>query len=85
MYRLGVAHQGLGQYEEALIAFAGSLATDPKQTSTLIGLMDAMLKSPMKGTETERERERERETETEREREGGRLLGVCIVGSAHAV
>lgn len=47
---MGVAYQGLGQYENALIAFSEGLAADPKQSSSLVGLVDAMLKSPLKST-----------------------------------
>ena len=47
---MGVAYQGLGRHEDALIAFAEGLAADPKQpSSALCGLIDAMLKSPLKG------------------------------------
>ena len=48
-YRLGVALQGLDRYEEAMIAFAGGIAADPKQASMLNGLIETMLKSPLKG------------------------------------
>lgn len=48
-HRLGVAYQGLGHHDDAVIAFAEGLAADPKQTSVLGGLIDAMLKSPLKG------------------------------------
>ena len=44
-----MAYQGLGQYDDALIAFSEGLAVDPKQSSSLVGLIDAMLKSPLKG------------------------------------
>ena len=67
---MGVAYQGLGQHENALIAFAEGLAADPKQSSALVGLVDAMLKSPLKG-----KGEREIERETEGGRGGGRDRG----------
>lgn len=47
---MGVAYQGLGCHDEALIAFSEGLAVDPKQSSALGGLIDAMLKSPLKST-----------------------------------
>ena len=77
---MGVAYQGLGQHENALIAFAEGLAADPKQSSALVGLVDAMLKSPLKGKgERERERERQREEEEEGETEGGRERSIIIL------
>ena len=45
-----MAYQGLGHHDDAVIAFAEGLAADPKQTSVLGGLIDAMLKSPLKGS-----------------------------------
>jgi tetratricopeptide (TPR) repeat protein len=48
-HRMGVAYQGLGRHEEALIAFSEGLAADSKQLPALGGIIDVMLKSPMKG------------------------------------
>lgn len=49
-YRLGVALLGLGQFEDAIVAFAEGLAADPKQTPMLNGLTETMLKSPFRGS-----------------------------------
>ncbi|XP_003387135.1 PREDICTED: tetratricopeptide repeat protein 28 [Amphimedon queenslandica] len=48
-HRMGVAYQGLGQYDESLVSFSEGLAIDPKLSSALVGLIDSMLKSPYKG------------------------------------
>ena len=48
-YRLGVAQLGLGQFEDAIVAFAEGLAADPKQAPMLNGLTETMLKSPFRG------------------------------------
>ena len=48
-YRLGVAYQGLDQYEDAMAAYADGLVSDPKQASMLHGLIEAMLKSSYRG------------------------------------
>ena len=48
-YRLGVALQGLERYEEAMIAFAEGMASDPKQAPMLHGLIETMLRSPLRG------------------------------------
>jgi hypothetical protein len=39
----------MGQHAEGLAAFAGGLAQDPKSGQLLAGLVDAALKSPLKG------------------------------------
>ncbi len=49
-YRLGVAYQGLERHEEAMVAFAEGLVTDPKQAPMLHGMTESMLKSRYKGT-----------------------------------
>ena len=46
---MGVALLGLGQFEEAIVAFAEGLAADPKQAPMLNGLTETMLKSPFRG------------------------------------
>ncbi len=48
-YRLGVSYQGLERHEEAMVAFAEGLVTDPKQASMLHGMTESMLKSRYKG------------------------------------
>ena len=48
-YRLGVALQGLGRYEDAMVAFAEGLAIDPKSGPLLSGAVQTMLLSPLKG------------------------------------
>lgn len=47
--REGVALQNLGQHGEALVAFASGLAQDPKNGHLLTGLIDTVVKSPLKG------------------------------------
>ena len=48
-YRQGVALQCLGKHAEALAAFSNGLAQDPKSTQLLAGLIEAAMKSPLKG------------------------------------
>ncbi len=48
-YRQGVALQCLGKHGEAIAAFANGLAQDPKSPQLLEGLVEATLKSPLKG------------------------------------
>ena len=67
-----MAYQGLGRHDDALIAFSEGLALDPKQSSLLVGLIDAMLKSPYKGGQYNREGGEGGEGE---EREGERRVG----------
>lgn len=47
--REGVALQNLGQHGEALAAFGAGLAQDANNTNLITGLIDAALKSPLKG------------------------------------
>ena len=49
-YREGVALQALGKDAEALAALAQGLAADPKSTQLLSGMIEAAVKSPLKGT-----------------------------------
>jgi len=44
-----VALQCLGKHGEAVAAFANGLAQDPKSPQLLEGLVEATLKSPLKG------------------------------------
>lgn len=48
-YRQGVALQCLGRHADALAAFASGLAQDPKSLQLQGGLIEATLKSPLKG------------------------------------
>ena len=48
-YRQGVALQCLGKHAEALAAFSNGLAQDPKSTQLLAGLIEAAMKSPLRG------------------------------------
>jgi len=48
-YRQGVALQCLAKHGEAIAAFANGLAQDPKSPQLLEGLVEATLKSPLKG------------------------------------
>jgi len=48
-YRQGVALQCLGKHGEAVAAFANGLAQDPKSPQLLEGLVEATMKSPLKG------------------------------------
>ena len=48
-YREGVALQCLGKHSEALAAFSAGLAQDPKSLQLLAGLVEAAMKSPLKG------------------------------------
>lgn len=50
--REGVALQNLGQHGEALAAFGAGLAQDANNTNLIMGLIDAALKSPLKGIDT---------------------------------
>lgn len=50
--REGVALQNLGQHGEALAAFGAGLAQDANNTNLITGLIDAALKSPLKGIDT---------------------------------
>ena len=49
-YRLGIALQGMDDYEEAMVAFSQGLATNPKEGTMLTALVETMLKSSLKGT-----------------------------------
>ena len=48
-YREGVALQCLGKHADALAAFSQGLAQDPKSLQLLAGLVEAAMKSPLKG------------------------------------
>lgn len=48
-YRQGVALQCLGRHGDALAVFSSGLSQDPKSTHLLSGLVEASLKSPLKG------------------------------------
>lgn len=48
-YREGVALQCLGEEAEALAAYANGLANDAKNEQLLQGLVDAAMKTPLKG------------------------------------
>jgi hypothetical protein len=48
-YREGVALQCLGRHGEALAAFSSGLAHDPKSTQLLAGIIEAAMKSPLRG------------------------------------
>lgn len=48
-YRQGVALQCLGRHAEALAAFSNGLAQDPKSSQLLAGIVEAAMKSPLKG------------------------------------
>ena len=48
-YRQGVALQCLGRHAEGLAAFSNGLAQDPKSVQLLAGLIEAAMKSPLKG------------------------------------
>lgn len=48
-YRQGVALQCLGRHADALAAFSAGLAQEPKSGQLLSGLMEAAIKSPLKG------------------------------------
>ena len=49
-YRQGVALQCLGRHGDALAVFSSGLAQDPKSSQLLSGLLEASLKSPLRGT-----------------------------------
>jgi hypothetical protein len=48
-YRQGVALQCLGRHGDALAAFSSGLAQDPKNAQLLAGLVEASMKSPLRG------------------------------------
>ena len=48
-YRVGIALQGMDDYEEAMVAFSQGLATNPKENAMLTALVETMLKSSLKG------------------------------------
>nr|XP_033812169.1 tetratricopeptide repeat protein 28 isoform X2 [Geotrypetes seraphini] len=47
-FRQGVALQYLGRHADALAAFASGLAQDPKSLQLLVGMVEAVMKSPMR-------------------------------------
>lgn len=53
-FRQGVALQYLGRHADALAAFASGLAQDPKSLQLLVGMVEAAMKSPMRGKELSR-------------------------------
>lgn len=44
-----MALQYLGRHADALAAFASGLAQDPKSLQLLVGMVEAAMKSPMRG------------------------------------
>lgn len=48
-YRQGVALQCLGRHADALAAFSSGLSQDPKSLQLLAGLVEAAVKSPLRG------------------------------------
>lgn len=52
-FRQGVALQYLGRHADALAAFASGLAQDPKSLQLLVGMVEAAMKSPMRGKRQE--------------------------------
>lgn len=48
-FRQGVALQYLGRHADALAAFASGLAQDPKSLQLLVGMIEAAMKSPLRG------------------------------------
>lgn len=48
-YRQGVALQCLGKHADALAAFASGLNQDSKSVQLLAGLVEAAIKSPLRG------------------------------------
>lgn len=50
-FRQGVALQYLGRHADALAAFASGLAQDPKSLQLLVGMVEAAMKSPLRGKE----------------------------------
>ncbi|MPC82888.1 Tetratricopeptide repeat protein 28 [Portunus trituberculatus] len=53
-YRQGVALQCLGRHADALAAFSSGLAQDPKSLQLLAGLVEAAMKSPLRGQHSEK-------------------------------
>lgn len=53
-FRQGVALQYLGRHADALAAFASGLAQDPKSLQLLVGMVEAAMKSPLRGKEFSR-------------------------------
>lgn len=53
-FRQGVALQYLGRHADALAAFASGLAQDPKSLQLLVGMVEAAMKSPLRGTSRRR-------------------------------
>ncbi|KAF6729326.1 Tetratricopeptide repeat protein 28 [Oryzias melastigma] len=49
-FRQGVALQYLGRHADALAAFASGLAQDPKSLQLLVGMVEAAMKSPLRGS-----------------------------------
>lgn len=52
LYRQGVALQCLGRHGDALAVFSTGLAQDPKSPHLLAGLVEASLKSPLRGNQS---------------------------------
>lgn len=48
-YREGVALQCVGRHADALATFSSGLAIDPKSVQLLSGLVEAAMKSPLRG------------------------------------
>lgn len=48
-----MALQYLGRHADALAAFASGLAQDPKSLQLLVGMVEAAMKSPMRGKHQE--------------------------------
>ena len=49
LHWLGIALQGMDDYEEAMVTFSQGLATNPKENAMLTALVETMLKSSLKG------------------------------------
>ena len=56
-YRQGVALQCLARHAEALGAFSTGLSMEPKSTQLLAGLIEAAMKSPLRGKDRSEEGE----------------------------
>lgn len=52
-FRQGVALQYLGRHADALAAFSSGLAQDPKSLQLLVGMVEAAMKSPLRGKKNE--------------------------------
>lgn len=89
-FRQGVALQYLGRHADALAAFASGLAQDPKSLQLLVGMVEAAMKSPLRGKKFRNRRVRASECHCPPASPPPRVLsyncsGACLWDNPHSL